>query len=372
MGISRQTVASVAGPASYAYSILRRFSAITSGEKNAGDPRVNVCTIVTKAYWSHARTLAKSVLAVHPSAQIYVLLADRMDGSFDPATEPFHTIFLEDLAYPGTIEQMSFYYTPFEFCCALRGMLHDYMWNKTSADQWIFLDSDIYVVGDMSDITSALSRASLLLNPHNTSPASPEFFHGGELIMLKNGIFNGGFLALRRCEDTGQFIAWFMERLSRYCFMGLPGMFVDQLWLNHVPNYFRNVMAYAHPGANLGHWNLYKRKLSKSANGEYLADDLPLMFVHFSGWDIDNPGDVSKHALGYKKAQIPQLQIWKELGEQYREELLSKGYLQSNKWTYAFDKMTSGTPITPEMRRLFYKDLANGVPQHGSPFDRVR
>ncbi|MDP9172627.1 MAG: glycosyl transferase, group 1 [Planctomycetota bacterium] len=332
---------------------------------------MNVCTIVTKQYWSFARTLAKSVLALHPSAQVYVLLADQVDGHFDPTAEPFHTIFLEDLGNTETIKKMSFYYTAFEFCCALRGFLHDYMWHKTSATEWVFLDSDIYVVGDLSDIVNSLGKASLLLNPHNTSPATPEFFLGGELVMLKHGIFNGGFLGLRRCEDTRLFISWFIDRLSRYCFLGVPGLFVDQLWLNHVPNYFKNVASYTHPGANLAHWNLYKRTLRKDAQGRYLADDLPLMFVHFTGWDIDLPGEVSKHELGYRNMPIPQLQIWKELGEQYRADLLSNGYLQARHWPYAFDKLPDGRVVTPEMRRKYYKDLFKGVQHHVSPFPPV-
>jgi hypothetical protein len=329
---------------------------------------VNVCTIVTKAYLSYARTLARSVKAVHPSAQVYVLLADGLDGYFDPATEPFHTVLLEDLGDLSSISKMLVYYTPFEFCCALRGHLHDYMWHKTSAAEWIFLDSDIYVVGDLSDISNTLKNASLLLNPHCTTPASPEFFLGSERVMLRNGMFNGGFLALRRCEETRRFISWFTDRLSRYCFLGVPGLFVDQLWLNHAPHFFRDVASYTHPGANLAHWNLYKRTLGKDGQGRYLADGLPLLFVHFSGWDIEKPAEVSKHELGYRKTQLPQLQIWKELGEQYRSHLLSDGYLQTTQWPYAFDRTENGSLLTQEIRREFYKTLFKDVPDQLSPF----
>src|SRR5439155_7132754 len=54
--------------------------------------RVTICTAITKSHLAYARTLARSMLSIHPAAQVYVLLADRNDGDFDPAAEPFHLI----------------------------------------------------------------------------------------------------------------------------------------------------------------------------------------------------------------------------------------------------------------------------------------
>ncbi len=236
---------------------------------------MNICTIVTKSYLAHARVLARSLLAVHPSAKMYVLLADRVDGCFDPSTEPFQTVLLEDLGHPEMIEAMSFYYTPFEFCCAVRGLLHEYMWQKSSSEAWIYLDSDIYVLGDLSDAMQALTSSSVLLNPHSVSPAREEFITTAELQTLRNGIFNGGFLGIRRCEASKRFIDWFSDRLGRFCFDGMPGQFVDQLWLNHVPQFFPDVTIYTHPGANVGPWNLHQRTMAPTTKGVILSTANP-------------------------------------------------------------------------------------------------
>jgi hypothetical protein len=333
------------------------------------------CTIVTKSHLSPARAWARSVAAIHPSAMIYVLLADRVDGWFDPAAEPFRTLSIDDLGNAPWVRNMAFYYTPFELCCALRPFLHEYLWRNAPEDSWVFLDSDTWVVGDMTDVFDTLARASLLLNPHNTSPPRPEFAQIVELGGLAHGVLNGGFLGVRRCEPTRRFIDWFRDRMVRFCFFGVQGLFVDQVWLIHVPYYFRDVGIYTHPGANLAHWNLYQRQLAPDpANpGRYLADGKPLQFVHFSGWSIDDPTAVSaQYAPAYKQLQLPQLQIWADLGTRYRAALLENGHETCRAWPYAFARFDDGSPITPEMRRHFYNQLWSGqVPADApSPFAR--
>ena len=70
---------------------------------------------------------------------------------------------------------MSFYYSPFELSCALRGMLHEYVLHRTAASAWLFLDSDILVCASLKPIFDQLAGTSILLNPHVTTPmdASP-------------------------------------------------------------------------------------------------------------------------------------------------------------------------------------------------------
>ncbi|MGD1277953.1 MAG: glycosyl transferase, group 1 [Tepidisphaeraceae bacterium] len=338
-------------------------------ESTATEP-MTICSVVTKSHLALARVLARSVKAVHPSAQVYVLLADRVDGYFDPAAEPFITVQLQDLGRQEFVERMSFYYTPLEFCCALHGLLHVYMWERTTSPAWIYLDSDIYVLSSMSEVMKALRSASVLLNPHNSSPASPEFVADTEVANLRDGLFNGGFLGVRRCEQSRPFVSWFTDRLGQFCFDGVRGLFVDQLWLNHVPQYFRDVTIFTQPGANLAHWNLYKRTLTRDAQGRYLADGQPLMFVHFSGWNIEDPDAVSRHVTTYQNLQIPQLNIWRELAQRYRAALLENGYATVCQWPYAFSKFDDGTEITWTMRRSYYQEICTGRAPPTSPFAR--
>ena len=203
-----------------------------------------VCTIITKSYIPYARTLASTLGEHNPNSKLFVLLADRVDGYFEPSGEPFHLIHLEYLPEQQVVEKMCFYYTPFELCCALRGMLHEYMFEQTSAQSWLFLDSDIMVFNSLDSVFEQLEQTSILLNPHCTTPVNRKYVEPHERDLLRSGLYNAGFLGLRRTNEARAFISWFKERLASYCFHDYDhynggiagrGFFVDQLWLNLVP-----------------------------------------------------------------------------------------------------------------------------------------
>jgi uncharacterized protein YoxC len=330
-----------------------------------------VCTIITKSYLAHARTLAATLAAHHSDLKLYVLLADRVDGYFDPTDEPFEIIQLEDLPDQNTIHQLCFYYTPFELCCALRGALHDYIFHHTSAESWLFLDADIMVCHSLDSIFEQLSTVSILLTPHCQTPVSLQDVNPHELNLLRAGLSNAGFLGLRRTEETQRFIAWFKERLTHYCFndqaLGEPrGLFVDQLWLNLVLLYFQEVAFLKEPGANIGHWNLYEKQLTISEENTITIAERPLLFVHFSGWDIESPTVISKYSLMYENYDNS---AWSRLAKTYQQQLLEHGYETVIQYPYAFDRFNTGELISINSRRTYYEELIQGTTLETSPFE---
>ena len=67
------------------------------------------CTIVAKNYLSFARVLAGSFHRHHPGIPFFVLLADEIDGHFDPTREPFRLLHWPDLDIPH-VERFRFHY----------------------------------------------------------------------------------------------------------------------------------------------------------------------------------------------------------------------------------------------------------------------
>ncbi len=331
-----------------------------------------VCTTITKSHLAYARTLAETLLEHNPDAVLYVLLVDRLDDAFDPTVEPFKLIRLEELPDQNLIEQMTFYYTPFELCCALRGALHHYIFETLSAESWIFLDSDVMVCHSLEEIFDQLSEVSILLSPHTGTPVSIDWA-AHEINFLSAGICNGGFLGLRRTDEACQFINWWKERLIYYSFSDLSigdprGLFVDQLWLNFVPLYFRDFKFLWHSGANIGHWNFHERQFAFNQSGTVTVDQQPLLFLHFSGWDLLNPYRISKYSLLPYEEQIDS--PWGKMADFYREKLLKNGYEATSSLPYAFGTFRDGTPIDWTMRRGYYEELMQGKAKDGSPFDR--
>jgi hypothetical protein len=94
------------------------------------------------------------------------------------------------------------------------------------------------------------------------------------------------------------------------------------------------------------------------------------LFVHFSGWDIDNPNEVSRHAKPYRELPDELMRHWREWAARYRTLLLENGYRVTRQWPYAFEKFNNGAKITRQMRHRQYVDFWNGVPQTVSPFAR--
>ena len=326
-----------------------------------------VCTIITKSYLAFARVLSQTLTQHNPNAKLYVLLADSPDGYFEPANEPFDIIFLEDLLDQPLVKKMCFYYTPLELCCALRGMLHEYIYEKKIADSWIFLDSDILVFNSLEEIFDQLKTTSILLNPHIISPVAQKLVNPIELEVLASGIYNGGFLGLSRTEDTKKFIDWFKHRLAHYAFnrrgkesIGL--LFLDQLWLNLVPHFFQGVSFLTHPGANAAYWSLHSHTVTKQAD-TFFVEGKPLLFTHMSCWDISQPEVIHKY-LSIESIT----HYWGEWGNYYRKLLLENGYEECKKYPYSFDKFSSGRKILAAMRYLYYEKVFSAESLTMNPF----
>jgi hypothetical protein len=324
--------------------------------------KLAVCTIVTKSYLPYARTLFSSLSEHSHNVDFYVLLADRIDDYFDPSLENFKFIYLEDLPNFELIERMCFYYTPFELCCALRGVLHEYMYQQTDVEKWLFIDSDVTIHSSLDIIFDLLEASSILLTPHNVLPANNDCVDPFELRFLRTGLYNGGFIGIRRSNSSWKFIQWFRDRLQNFSFndahydseFSARGLFVDQLWLNLVPLYFDEVGLCLEPGANLGHWNIFDRKFARDSSGNITVDSKPLLFTHFSGWDINNTKLVSKYALSLND-KAPQ--EWTEISVLYKKNLLEHEYEKFINYPYAFNFFENGETITSSMRYKYHTCL---------------
>ena len=71
--------------------------------------KIVAATIAAKRHLSLARVLANSFREHHPEIPFFVLLADEVDGRFDPSREPFQILQLSELAIP-TLARFRFHY----------------------------------------------------------------------------------------------------------------------------------------------------------------------------------------------------------------------------------------------------------------------
>jgi hypothetical protein len=332
------------------------------------------CTIITKSHLAYARTLATTLAESNSQSKLYVLIADRIDGYVDPDKEPFNLINLEELTDQDDIDRMCFYYTPSELCFCLRAWLHEYMFQKTSYKKWIYFDSDIVVYHSLNKIFQHLDSISIMLSPHLISIDPPQSINvkairSLESYLIRNGgIYNGGFLALRKTEESKAFIEWFKNHLKMYGFDDRPMQSGDQFWLTCVPLYFREVSVLRDPGANLAYWNLYERNIEQDGSGEIKVNDKPLLFFHFAGFDMNTPEKLTKYGIPQGLRIIPG--SIKELAKDYYRLLIDNGHDETKNFPYAFAKFRNGKTITPLMRRVYFEMLFHDKEFKGSPFEQ--
>jgi hypothetical protein len=320
-------------------------------------------TIITRNYLAHARVLAGR-LRRHHAEPLYVLCVDEPGGFFYPEREPFRVVRLADVL-PAAQRGMTFFYTPFELCNALKPFLERWIFAHTEHDRLLALDADIFPTGPLDDSFAALDDASVLLSPHLLEPCPADLVGDLEMLCLRHGTFNGGCLGLRRSPETSRFLDWFVARTATHGFNRRHGTFVDQLWLTMVPAFFPDATTWRHPGANVANWNLHERVLRR-ADGGYTANGRPLLFAHMSNWRFDSPADWT---LGRPVAPDTEPGIIADLGIAYRDALVAAGYEECHRWPYGFGTFTTGRPITQPMRHDYFDRLARGAVDGASPFE---
>lgn len=312
-------------------------------------PSTAVFTIVSKNYWHFARTLMDSVRVNQPGWQQFVLLVDELDPSIDPAAEPFTTILAKALPLPDP-QRLFFRYTILELNTAVKPWMFEWLFQQ-GFDRVVFFDPDIYVYNPLTALEACLQEAFIVLTPHLTGSLDESGLPNERTILLA-GTYNLGFIAINRHTALPEFLAWWQHKLERDCVSDLErGLFVDQKWLDLAPGLFPSVKILRDPGYNVAYWNLPHRKVLKAQSG-YTVDAQPLVFFHFSGLNITNPEEFSKHQ---NRFHLSNFGVERDLVAHYCTTVLANGYSHYAPLPYAYGVFANGTLI-PDLVRFAYRE----------------
>jgi glycosyltransferase involved in cell wall biosynthesis len=326
--------------------------------------RTAVCTIVSKNYLSYARVLSHSLAERHPELERFVLLVDDVDGCFDPAAEPFTLVRLADLAIPN-LTGMCFQYDVLELNTAVKPFLLTYLFERLGFAKALYFDPDILILGDLGPVLARLDAASVVLTPHLTAPLPDDGRVPSEIHILQAGTYNLGFIGLRAGATTRALLQWWEARLADRCQMAVErGMHVDQKWIDLVPGFFDDVVVLRDPTCNVAYWNAPHRKIAR-AGDRWLVDGMPCTFFHFSGFDPELPGVVSKHQ---NRLTMADLGDGAALYARYRQLLLAAEFSTVRRWPYRFARFDNGVRVPRAARRL-YLGLGDRARRFGDPFE---
>lgn len=314
--------------------------------------KIGVFTIVSKNYIAYARTLMASLKKYHPEYDRYLCLADEVNQSFDVSEEIFDLVQADQLGI-DTFQDMTIRYDIMEFNTAVKPFMIEWLFANTDLDAVIYLDPDIQVFSRFDRLESELlNGASMVLTPHITQPVE-DGLNPNDHHMLQSGVFNLGFIAVRRTDEAISFVRWWGRRLKTHCASDISkNLFTDQRWCDLAPCFLENLKILKNPGYNVAYWNLIQRSVELSDEGCWLVNGYPLVFFHFSGISVDQRTAVSKHQNRFKSSDIF---VYKNLFERYIDALLDAGWAVCNKLPYAYSSLNEKIVLSSIIRR-FYRE----------------
>ena len=259
-----------------------------------------IYTVCTANYLYQALTLGESLQKTNPDYELIIGLADEL-----PVIDfeiPYQLISIKDLNFPH-LEEYHQKYSTLELACACKPIFALHILEKyPDIETLIYCDTDIYFYNRLVQIEEYLQEKDIILTPHITQEIQlTEKWNEKEI--LNAGLYNAGFIAVKRSENTFRFLNWWKSHLKDYGFYDFcQGMGVDQLCLNFVPIFFENVLIDYNPTHNMAYWNLRERALTFENNQYIVNHKFPLIYFHFSGYNPENQKVLSRH-IDLKKSK---------------------------------------------------------------------
>jgi glycosyltransferase involved in cell wall biosynthesis len=310
-------------------------------------PKTCIFTIAANNYLHFVRSLMDSVASFAPNADRFLALCDEPDGS-EVGGDAFRVLPLSDLPIPE-LDRFIFQYTLLEISTAIKPFVIERLLTQYGYDQVIYFDPDIRIYRPLDEMMRLLEAHSVLLTPHLTEPMNDDK-RPNERDIMRSGVYNLGFIGLRRTPATKHLLKWWQGRLLRDCVVDFErGLFVDQKWMDLAPLLCEEVYINRDPSWNVAYWNLHGRRVEETNQG-YAVNGIPLTFYHFSGFDPDS-GVFSKHQDRFTMSSVAP--AVRALCADYGAELRRHGYPGSKTTPYAHANFPDGTPIPSAARKLY-------------------
>jgi len=307
--------------------------------------KMHFFTSISTNYLPKARVLAESIRERCSDFKFTLVVSDDLPDGFDLKKEPFDEVwFIEDLEIPvDNLNLWIFTHSVVELCTAVKGAAILKLLKVSPFEKIVYLDPDIVVFDDISELSGTLDKYDIVLTPHITVPArGRRDIVNKEICALQHGIFNLGFVAVKKSENALGFAEWWRDRLVDYCHDDIPnGIFTDQRWCDFVPVLFDGVYIEKDCAYNVCTWNLSDRTVTKE-NGRYFVNGKPLQFYHFSGFDSGAQEAMLK-LYGQGEA------VW-ELRKWYSKKQDDNGQQLLGNRSSKYARFSNGEEITREHR----------------------
>ena len=294
-----------------------------------------IYTVCTANYLYQALTLGESLKKTNPAYELIIGLVDEL-----PITdfEISYQIIPISAIQPVNLAGFKGEYTVMEVATACKPVFGLHLFEKfPDLEKLIYFDTDLWITDSVESIEKNLDTYDIIITPHITQPIDLQE-EWNEKQFLNAGLYNTGFVAMRRSENTLKFLNWWKNHLKDYGYYDFcNGMGIDQLCANFVPIFYDKVLIEYSPAYNLAYWNLHERRVEFVNEKVIVNGKENLLFFHFSGYTPDKPDLLSKHIKSSKTTNYPFL---RPLFKEYNEALLRNHFQFFKQITPAYGKFT--------------------------------
>ena len=335
-----------------------------------------VFTIVAKNYIGLAETLGNSIKKYNSDTDFFVIVSDEIPNNIDI---PNNIIIAKEVLQinPKTWIECSFKYNVTEFATFIKPKSFEYLFSK-GYENLIYLDPDILTFSSLTEIIKQLDLTPIIVSPHIMTIQETEYTGDyPENIFLGMGIFNLGFLAIKKSVETYILLKWWSRVLENDCFMDSQKYTAtDQKWMDYLSIFFQQDKIHISRdlGIDVAPWNFYERKIVNENGqlfvinriGNHNKKDI-LKFVHFSGYKylkiMEGIFDQSKLLHKYEDIEV--------LFQLYQVELKKSKADSFLSLSYTYNTFSNGVSITKFIRRLYRRTLIENI-NFDYPFDSTQ
>ncbi|QWG17074.1 hypothetical protein KMZ68_19095 [Bradyrhizobium sediminis] len=238
------------------------------------------CTYFDHNYLSRGLALYGSLQRHAPGARLWVLCLSEachriltaldLPGIVPVRLADFEAAEPEVAATRSTRSLIEYYFT-----CSPAWML--FVLGKEPDAEWVsYLDSDLFFFAPPDPIFAEMEDSAFGIIPHR--------FTSRLAHMRRFGIYNVGWVSVRRRDEGFAALRWWRERCIEWCYDRVEGdRFADQRYLDRLPELFGGIHVIEHLGANLAPWNIANYRLEWRDGSVKIEGRYPLLFFHFYG-----------------------------------------------------------------------------------------
>ncbi|MCL2052360.1 MAG: hypothetical protein FWG91_11645 [Lachnospiraceae bacterium] len=320
--------------------------------------------ITSMNYFAQTKALICNVRELDSQAAINVLIIDYDVKIFDIYSDAANNIFYysaSKLCIPHFYD-MAFKYGIIEFNSSMKPYFLNYLLIQDKYETLIYLDPDIRLFDRLDLVHELLEDHSIVLTPHIIS----DNYKIDILPYLLHGLFNMGFIALRKDENSLSFLGWWKSKLIDFCRYDVESdLCCDQKWIDFAPVLFSGIYILRHPGYNVAFWNLHERILEKK-KGRYYVNGDKLVFYHYSNHKLEH-SDYFAYWNEEAKLNYPEAEVIREIFGLYQKAAKLKNFDYYSKIGYGFGCFDNGVLILEEHRKIY--DKMKTKISFGNPFE---